>query len=649
MDKENIILEESVLDDLSEGFDIVEKPIGRKEFIVFGWVVIFILVIVFGRLIYFQIIKGNSYFSRSLLNAGRQLILKSPRGIIYDRNQESLVSNQPSFDLSLNLSELFRNKGEIDLILEKISAVVPFDIEEAKKKIFSVNLENQAYLTLISNVELSKVIELKKLNIPSLVIDNNYSRKYVDGPIFSHILGYTGLVSADDIKKNPELDLNDQIGKSGIEAVYDNQLRGKNGVAILYKDAKGNLIDTKTLKDPVGGNFVHTTIDADLQRYFYNALKEQLAFLNRTAGAGIVMDPSTGQILSLVSLPSFDNNFLKPSLFVDKSMPTFNRVISGLYSPGSTIKPLVAFAALKEKIIDPFKKILSIGYIEIPNPYFPDKPSKFVDWRPHGWIDLKSALARSSNVYFYEVGGGFKDQSPDGKFGRINQVGLGIEKLRQYWKEFLLDKKTGIDLLGELSGVLASPLEKENKTGEPWRIGDTYNVSIGQGDLRITPIELLRYISAIYNRGKLPKPFVVDSIKDISGNILYQAHPSFDEISKEPLDDEYFRVVEEGMIDAVSKDYGTAHLLSDIPIKIAAKTGSAQIQNNQKTNAFFVGYNIPESSLKESDSKFPKQIAVLVLIEDAKEGSLNAVPVAKKVFEWYYKNRILENQTEKNQ
>ena len=226
----------------------------------------------------------------------------------------------------------------------------------------------------------------------------------------------------------------------------------------------------------------------------------------------------------------------------------------------------------------------------------------------------------------------------------------------------LLDKKTGIDLPSEKSGTLADPEEKEKRTGQIWRIGDTYNVSIGQGDLMITPLELLRYIVGIHRKGKLPVPFVVENIKDVSGKIVYSREPKFDEMNFKDVKN--FEEVEAGMIDAVEKNYGTANSLSDLPLKIAAKTGSAQIENNTKVNAFFVGYNIAETgtditqtdpdriqtvidngqllSVSGQQLSVPGQIAVLVLIEDAREGSLNTVPVAREIFQWYYDNRLTE-------
>lgn len=617
MAKKEIFLEESVLDDLSEGLDIVERPLSERVFTFFGWVVVLLIIAVFSRVAWAQILLGQAYNSRALANAGQETILKAPRGIIYDRNGNILVSNNPSFSVILNLSELLKDEPSLDNILGQISNIVPFDSASVKHEILSVDLEHQAYFLLAQDVPLPEIIDLKKLNLKPVIIENSYSRQYTNGPVFSQIIGYTGLASQKNLDENKDLSLNDEIGKSGLEAEYDSYLSGKNGVAVSYQDAKGNSLGDKTLNNPVGGDALYTTIDADLQEYFYNAMKDQLSSMGRVAGAGLIMNPQTGEILSMVSLPSFDNNNLTNQIFTDKNKPTFNRVISGLYSPGSTIKPLMAFGVLEEKIIDPLKKILSIGYIDIPNPYYPDKPSRFLDWQPQGWVDIYSALARSSDVYFYEVGGGYQ-----------NQQGLGISRIIDYWKKFEINKLTGIDLPGEVSGILADPQAREDQTGNIWRVGDTYNVSIGQGDLRITPIELLRYISAIADKGKIPVPYVVGNIKDFQGNVVYQAQPKFDTIeTKDPND---FNIVEKGMLDGVSKVYGTSYSLNDLPMTIAAKTGSAQIENNQKTNAFFVGYGpVPNP-----------QIAVLVLIEDAKEGSLNAVPVAKKVFQWYYDNRI---------
>ena len=294
--------------------------------------------------------------------------------------------------------------------------------------------------------------------------------------------------------------------------------------------------------------------------------------------------------------------------------------MSGVYTPGSTVKPMVALAALNEHVIDPKKQIFSAGYIEIPNPYFPDKPSRFLDWKAHGWVDLRSAIARSSNVYFYEVGGGFE-----------NIKGLGVDKLKEYWQKFGFGEKTGIDLDSESVGFLPDPEEKEIRTKDIWRLGDTYNVSIGQGDFQVTPIQLINYISAFANDGKYFKPFVLKKVTGEDGAVLEERQPEnvrdFSDLSS------YLKEVQEGMKDAVRQPYGTAHLLAELSVSVAGKTGSSQVENNTRTNAFFVAYAPADNP----------QIAILVLIENAKEGSLNAVPIGKDVIDWYYWNRLVKN------
>ncbi len=617
MAKKEIFLEDAVLDDLSEGLDIIERPITGSGFRVFAWITAALVLLVFFKVFQLAYLKQDFYQSRALANAGQETILQAPRGIIYDRYGVPLVSNEPSFDVNLNLSQILKDKSHLDVELATIAAIVPFNVADIKQKVLATDLEQQAYYPIARAVPLSGIIALKKLNDPAVVIENGFARNYLDGPAFSHILGYIGLVNQSDLTSDPSLRLNDEIGKVGLEKQYDVQLRGVNGEQISFRDARGNIIDEKTLHEPIAGNNIYTTIDAALQQEFYTAMVTRLGQLNRTSGAGIAINPQTGEILSLISMPSFDGNNLTSSLFTDPTRPMFNRAISGLYSPGSTIKPLVAFGALEENIIDPLASIYSPGYLDLPNPYDPAHPSRFLDWRPQGWVNMYSALARSSDVYFYEVGGGFGTQK-----------GMGINMLHAYWEKFDLNKETGIDLPGENAGSLPTPQEKEDRTGQMWRIGDTYNVSIGQGDLVITPLELIRYIAAIANGGKLPTPFIASRMGTDIAHATVVHTPTLTPIAmKDPA---HLAVVQQGMLDTVTKDYGTAYPMHVVPMVIAAKTGSAQIQNNTKENAFVVAYApVPNPT-----------IAIVVLIEDSVQGSLNAVPVAQEVLQWYYDHRV---------
>ena len=300
--------------------------------------------------------------------------------------------------------------------------------------------------------------------------------------------------------------------------------------------------------------------------------------------------------------------------------PLFNRAVSGAYNPGSTIKALVALAALHEQVITPTTTVYSAGYIDVPNPYVPDKPSRFVEFNMHqyGWVDVRSALAKSSNIFFYTVGGGF---------GGI--TGLGLDRLHHYWEKFGLGQKTRIGLEPEAAGMLPTAEEKEARTRQPWRLGDTFNVAIGQGDLLVSPLQLINLYASIANNGVMYQPRLIRSINNegiLSPQVTLDYHDWRVELEE----------VQAGLRDGVAKSYGTSYTLDDLPFHAAAKTGSAQIKNNTETNAFFVGYAPYEDP----------RIVVSVLIENAQTGSLNAVPIAKDVLDWYYQHRLNTQDTE---
>ncbi|MFA5134070.1 MAG: penicillin-binding protein 2 [Patescibacteria group bacterium] len=631
MSKKDLFLEEAVLDDLAEGLEVLESPISRKAFKMVAIFFVAILAVVLGRMLFLGVWKNDFYSQRAAANAGIVKIVRAQRGIIFDRNGKPLVENVPSFRVSLNLVEFFKDAGKRDEIIGNLEKILDLPAGRIEELLKDVNLEKQNSLTVADQLSVDQIIEIKNLNSPAIEVEDDFKRDYSTVGAFSHVLGYVGSADKNDLSEDSSLAFNDIIGKSGIEAYYNNYLQGENEEIISYKNSKGEIVDSKILKEQISGDRVYLNIDADLQSYFYSQLKSTLAGLGSPAGVGIALNPQNGEVLALVNLPSFDNNKITSNDLTNSLKPLFNRAISGVYSPGSTIKPLVAYGALKENIISPDRQIFSRGYIEVPNPYFPDKPSRFPDWKAHGWVDMYSALARSSNVYFYALGGGLPDSERSLVDGSVKINGLGIAGLKKYWEKFGLGKETGIDLPFENEGFLPSAQAKEDSTGQPWRVGDTYNTSIGQGDLVITPIQLISYISAIANGGKIYQPMVMKKITSESGETIKESQPktSYDYSS----DIDIIKEIQKGMRDAVQKSYGTAYLLNDLPMAVSAKTGSAQIENNKKINAFFVGY-------APSDNP---QIAILILVEDASEGSLNTVPVAKNIMNWYYENRIKNN------
>ncbi len=615
--KKELNLEETLSDDWSKDKDteLVEVSLGGWPMIFAGLIVSLIAAALVGRIVFVGLAQSTRYELRAEDNQNLASILPAPRGIIYDRNGKIIADNRPVFSAYLKTDEFLRQTDSQKQVLDSISEILSVSPEEIWNSLESSDLERNGGLLLLNpNLSQGEVVKLKSLNLPVVEIEDSFDRNYPDGEIFSSVLGYTGMVTISDLNDNSDLTIQDEIGKGGAELYYDDQLRGVNGKTIQKRDARGRLFGDKEETKPEIGKSLYITIDADLQKYFYRQMKEKLLSLGRTKGVGLAMNPQNGEILAMLNFPVYDNNILssggsnseKQAILTSRDKPLFNRATAGFYSPGSTIKPLVGVAALKEAVITPSKEIFSPGYIDIPNPYRPDEPTRYLDWRYQGYVNLASAIAQSSNVYFYEIGGGGPDSA-----------GLGITRLRQWWQKFNLGNLTGIDLPGEAKGFLPSPDWKEKKYKQPWLLGDTYNVSIGQGDLLLTPLQLLNYISTIANGGKVYKPV-------INKNAEHKIISDLSHLSQQ------FQEVRKGMRLVATSKLSMANTLGELPFAVEGKTGTAQVRSNQQQNAFFVGYATSENP----------QIAVLVLVENSREGSLNAVPIAKDVFNWYYQNRI---------
>ncbi len=601
--KKRIDFDEIISDSISdEKFNVRETPLTANVSRVVLYAAVSIGIVFVGRTTFLTSVDGNSYQERAESNVNQEIPLIAARGIILDRNGLPMVENKAIFTVFLQLDEMIRS-GEKDIVLKTAEEILGLERDKVAELLQNTNLESVTDVILKRDITREQVIAVETLNTKSLIVENDFKRHYSD-PAFSHVVGYVSLATQEDLSKIDSLALNDYVGRVGLEATYDNLLRGENGSVSISRNAKGDLEGIKRSREPIAGEELKTTIDAEFQKYFYNRMIQGLTSLGRTSGAAIAINPENGEVLALMSFPSFDGNNIGDYL-TDTNEPLFNRAVSGLYAPGSTIKPIHAVIALSEGVVSPTDQILSTGFIEIPNPYNPDLPSRFVDWRAHGWVDLRKALAVSSNVYFYVVSGGFE-----------GRVGAGIEKIRKYWEDFGLGEPTGIDLPGEAVGFLPSPEEKEERTGQIWRVGDTYNIAIGQGDLRISLLELLSGISAIAE-GRAFRPHIADI-------------GSREEIINLQNLSEALPYVRSGMQDGVDRDYGSSHLIADLPISVAAKTGTPQISGNTKTNAIIVGY---------APTDDPK-IAILILVENAVEGSLNVVPIARDVFGWYYENRL---------
>ncbi len=518
----------------------LEKPIPKRSIFTLGLFFIVILIIFISRSFDLQVTRGEYYFTKSENNTLDKKPIFADRGLVYDRKGVLLAWNE------------------------------------------------------------WQKIDVDKLSSPK--------RVYINDPGFSLLLGYTSAPAKDSSGKYWQ---DNFIGKDGIESFFNDLLTGKNGVQITETDVKGNIQSENTILPPEEGKNIYLSIDSKIQSKMYESIESMAKSVNFTGGAGIIMNINNGEILAMTSYPEYDSNVLSSgkdtnkikSYFSDKRKVFLNRPVSGLYSPGSIVKPFIGYAALVENVISPIKNILSNGSISIPNPYFPDKKSVFRDHGVFGYVDMRKAIAVSSDVYFYEIGGGFEDQK-----------GLGIINIDKHLKIFGIGEKTGINLNGEKGGTIPTPEWKEKTfNGDMWRVGDTYNTSIGQYGFQVTPIQMAKAVSSIANMGKFYNPSVL-KVEDNKNNFIKEID----------IDKNSMNVIWEGMRQAVTD--GTCTALNIPSVKVAAKSGTAQVgYGNTNTNSWIIGFFPYEN---------PKYAFALVMERGPKAASGNATRVMSEVIDY---------------
>lgn len=434
-------------------------------------------------------------------------------------------------------------------------------------------------------------------------------RSYYEETGFAHLLGYVSYPQKDDkgffFQEVYE-------GKDGIEKVYNDALTGHNGLALIETNALGDIQSQSVVLSSRHGERVNLSVDAELQAKLFEIITRTAEDVGFSGGTGVIMDVNSGEIIALTSYPEFDSGVLSDAddrerieaYIADTQNPFLNRVVSGLYTPGSIVKPFVSVGVLEEGIIDPEKKIISTGSIRVPNPYVPGAFSEFTDWKAHGAVNLKEALAVSSNVYFYHVGGGFADQQ-----------GIGIANIGKYMELFGFGDEVGISLSEEGVGTIPSPEWKEATfDGEPWRIGDTYNTTIGQYGFQVTPIQVVRAVGALANGGVLRTPTLIAGEVGSSEVI--------------PVEDEHLRIVRDGMRLAVTD--GTANGLNTSYVSVAAKTGTAELGTTKDfVNAWAIGFFPYENP----------QYAFAVMMERGPQDNLiGGISVMRQLLDWMRDN-----------
>ena len=551
------------------------------------FVILFILLGAF--LCYLQVVKGSAYRELSYRNSIRLLRIDAPRGTIYDREGKVLADNALSFGVFIVPQEI----RDLDLEIKKLAEILDLP-ESLLRRNYKRNYHAPfAPTEVVRNISKRKAIlagELK-LDLPGVLVKEVPSRRYPYNEATTHVLGYIGEIDKKElgILKSYGYNAKDLIGKDGIEKIADGFLRGKNGGMQIQIDNRGRQVRVISEKQTEKGGDVFLTIDGELQSFLWKMMKDK-------KGAAIFMDPNSGKILSLVSSPSYDPTDSLTKALSDKDRPLLNRAIMGQYPPGSLFKIIVALGALEMDKTRPEKTFMCHGKFRVGR-------GVFNCWNRdgHGLMNLNRAIIGSCNVYFYNIG-----------------ISLGVKNISEYAERFGFGKKTGIELLGELEGLVPDKGWKRIKRSDSWYAGDTANLSIGQGYLLVTPLQVVRAVACVANGGELVQPYILDKIGEKRVGI--------ERSKKLKIKERNLNLVRDAMLGVVEHENGTGGFAWSKKVSICGKTGTSQAGSGQKTHAWFTGFapaNNPE-------------IAFVIFLEHGGSGGDMPALIARKAIEFWH-------------
>lgn len=581
-----------------------------RRYLLFGGATIAAFLAIGGKLWDLQVVSSDEYQKGADENRYRLLPISAPRGIIYDRKGTLLVSNVPSFTVSIVPGGLPTDEAEYDKVLRRTGELLSMPVTKAEAaaiatpqptsdgtsetattdEIDSIEGILESYtasawspVRIARNVDRDTAFKIDELHteLPGVEVTAEPVRQYVEGELMSHLLGYVGRIPSEDIDSyladaDADYQSDDLVGLTGIERTQEALLRGKNGQKHIEVDTYEREVGVVAQEEPVQGHNLTLTIDLDLQRVTKVALLKGMANAKSEVGVAIAMAPRTGEVLAMVSLPSYDNNLFSggisyddyAKLSTDRNTPLVNHAISGQYPPGSTFKIVTSSAALQEGVLTANTQLTCHGTLYLPNIYYPDDASKaqaFYCWQRagHGSLDVVGAITQSCDIFFYQTGGGFEDF-----------VGLGIEKLGKYAEMYGFGAKSGIELSAEATGLVPTDKWKRQNYEERWLQGDTYNASIGQGYVLATPLQVLNATAAVANGGTLLRPQLVYQVTDAAGKVVKQLTP--EPIRQLDVSTENLELVRHGLNEVVEGTHGTAHGAQIAGISVAGKTGTAQ-------------------------------------------------------------------------
>ena len=563
---------------------------------------VLVIAVLIGRAAYLQIYQGEYYAGLADGNRIRIVPSMAPRGTFYDRNGELLVTNRPGFSVSL----LPLTAPISDDVIARLSDLLKVPTDEIKTKIAGHSGFNPIRIKTDVTPDIVSIIEEQKSQYPGVVIEVTPIRDYILKQEGAHTFGYVSEINDTELEKMKDegYKSGDIIGKFGIEKIYDKELRGENGGQQVEVDVSGKPVQILGRKEPVPGDDLELTIDIKLQQAAEKAVDEQLTQIGAHAAAAVVMNPQTGEILAMVSRPAFDPNLFAHGISSkdwnqlnnNPYHPMDNKTITGEYPPGSTFKIVTGTAALTEGVVTPDEQIFDSGHHWI-------IPKGNADGEALGWLNFRSALAHSDNVYFYEMG---------------NR--LGIDRIEKYARMFGLGAKTGIDLPYEATGLVANRRYKEKNFDDgEWYLSETFDAAIGQGFNLVTPLQAAMVMGEIAADGKRYKPHVVNRIIAPDGSVVKDFQPEL--LSQLDVPEEDIKLVQDGLHDVTK--YGTAaSSFRGFTVDIAGKTGTAE--NSQgRDHGWFVAYGPFDNP----------NVVVAVIVENGGYGSQSAVPIGRKILE----------------
>lgn len=623
---------------LGERSNSLQILISKRRFFWFCVIIFISLAVLLARVFYLQVGRGSYYRNIAEGNRIRIKPVRAMRGVIWDRNGQLLTQNIPKFSLYFIPADLPEEDEGKNQVLGVVAEILEKPLDEIQELVADSWQFSYEPVLIEDDVtrDVAILLNIESASLAGIFLETTARREYVESEAgLAHILGYTSKLTGEEFSSLKEQGylIDDYLGRTGVERTYEPILRGAYGWKKVEVDFLGKEESVLSAKDAERGQDLILSIDLELQKKAAAVLEKYAREFKSNKGAVIINNVNTGELLALVSLPDYDNNLFAlgikeeeyQQLIEDEDKPLFNRAVSGEYPPGSTFKLSELAGALEDEIVDKDTHVFSSGGIGIGEWYFPD-------WKAggHGRVTAPRAIAESVNTYFYYVGGGF----PSTRLGTSeNFFGLGVERINHWAYLFGMGQELGIDLLGEEDGFLPTKQWKLKYKGEPWYIGDTYHLAIGQGDVLVTPLQVVSYTGAIANGGTLYKPRVVRGRFDNEAGLSTQlkAGESFifepEIIRQDFVKDENLAIIREGMRDAVI--YGTCKGLSRLGKEVTGKTGTAQVGGDKESHAWFTGFA----------PYLNPEIAITVLVENGGEGGRVAVPIAREILQYYFQNK----------